>query len=314
MAGGAEAERGVGESKNCGVCRFIRVQTRNYKDTGWVFNKQHNNVIPTSFKAANGMATFCGFVRDYAVTGVSLLSRFYGHLAQKSTEPTQAESATLRKELFEVILSSLVNCGGYFWQSSDVSFLVHVALADMEAKIPGLFGLHTVETVHFGTGSTNGVLLCLPGTRGPLIDKFVRFHEELSKLLLDMEVPELRITGYTNIKGKINSVFTGRVYSYTDSEHIHCKIYVCLELSHTSRTISDVPKCYSASTWPVPSQLRFWCQKFSQDMQTYTIKSFLDVTSCKPAFRGYIQENHPRKLTYTFPDHVVANNVETCAV
>ena len=294
-------------------CRFIRVQTRNYKDSGWVFNKQHNNVIPASFKSSNGMATFCRFASEYALSGTLVLDRFLAHLSSLGgTDPK--DSPTLRREVFQVVLSSLVNCGAYFRLSSDLSFLVHVAMADMESKVPGLFGLHTTETVHFGTGSTNGILLCLPNSRGSLMDKFVAFHRELSQLLLAMQIDELSITGYTNINGKLYSIFTGRVYSYTDSEHILCKIYVCLELSHTSRTISELPKCYSPSTWPIPSQCRFWCEKFSLDMQTHIIDSFLRVASCKPSFRTYIRENYPRKLTYSFPDHEVPSNVETCAV
>jgi hypothetical protein len=188
-------------------------------------------------------------------------------------------------------------------------------MADIDAAIPGLCGEVTLDTIHFGVGSTNGILLCLPNLKGGLMEKFITFHAELYKLLMNLDPLELMITGYIKVDGVIRSIFTRREYSYIDTEHILCKIYVCLELSHTSRTISDKPKCHSSSTWPITQQCRFWSAKFSLSMKQFVLKSFEEIMSAKPEFRTYIKKFYPPKLTYDFPKpDTVSEESNLCAL
>ena len=42
------------------------------------------------------------------------------------------------------------------------------------------------------------------------------------------------------------------MFSMTDTEHICCKLYICIALAHPSHTITDWPTTHSPHCWPIP--------------------------------------------------------------
>jgi hypothetical protein len=174
-------------------------------------------------------------------------------------------------------------------------------MADMDSCIPGVCGDVGIDTIVFGTGSFIGMqLCCMNMKRRPALEKLQAFHDLLVEILLEMSPRMLQITGYAISKaGVLVSIFTGRLFSYIDSEHILCKVYICLQISSSSRTISDAPECFNSFTWPQPEECEFWTARFAAEpMKAFILDTYDALLGDGTMGSTYILDHYPHKLHY----------------
>jgi hypothetical protein len=107
----------------------------------------------------------------------------------------------------------------------------------------------------FGWGSTNGILCLIFPTEtadNPIskAEKARLFHAFLEQHLKDH--PDLaRVCGWKNENGVLVSCHFGLPFSYMDTEHILCKIWLAFIHSHASRNISNSKDIFVAHCYPL---------------------------------------------------------------
>ena len=111
---------------------------------------------------------------------------------------------------------------------------------------------------------------------------------------------DLAMMGYAKTeKGKIYSLLSGRLYSYIDTEHILCKVYVLLTISYPSRTISDNPFCSSSFTWPMAEDHE-WTEEFREEMKRVIIDAYTHRLLEDDQWRQKLMDSYPEQLKYDF--------------
>jgi hypothetical protein len=139
--------------------------------------------------------------------------------------------------------------------------IMHQTIADVERFLPDFAGEVTIESIATGYGSQFGLRVLFSKKSGMDDEKYryllKLFHEELTATMQAMSDTALFCLGYKKRSdGTIVSVFNGRKRSYTDTEHLCCKLYICIVLTHPSRTVSDSPNTHSHFAWPLPPHPR----------------------------------------------------------
>jgi hypothetical protein len=126
----------------------------------------------------------------------------------------------------------------------------------------------------------------------------------------------------------IVSIFNGRKFSYTDTEHIACKLYLCIAYAHPSRTISDEPFTHSDQNWPVPGddESRSWMPRVEQLFKrirqaTTKLGSSADDPYFKNHYSKYLEYNDDefigplgegfRQIVYVNPGDEDGDKVDT---
>jgi hypothetical protein len=282
-------------------------------------NKQHKIVVPESFQRTGkeGLRSMVRFFRNYAcnlndnktICGVRTVEAYLVHIGRKFTtqELTRDSDHWRNRRLvfFRVLLSSLLEVGTFFRRGGGTNFLIHLVMADLESKFPDLCGKVTIDSVFMGSGSLCGIRLCTRHKAGEtLVTRLRWFHGELIKQLLSLSKLELAMMGYKVVGGKLFSIFSHRIYSYIDTEHILCKVYVLLTISYPSRTISDTPRCSSTFTWPIAAGCNYWTEDFRSEMQRYVLDSYERILQKggPKDWREILLDSYPVQLTYDYDD------------
>ena len=279
-------------------------------------NKQHDVVIPDTFKGSGkeGKRAICRFLRSYASNsgvqcGVLSVRKYLQHLGAQSQDAVMGEGTvhwrTRRHYFFQVLQWSLLEAGSHFHVCGGTSFLVHLVMADLESRFPDLCGKVKIETVHMGHGSNVGIRLCSRHmARKSIRERLKWFHGELIKILLALPQNELALMGYVRIDSVLYSLFTGRIYSYIDTEHILCKVYVLLTISYPSRTISESPFCSSSFTWPLTEECGYWTGEFKKEFAEVIVAAYEAKLEQDSHWREHMLQQYPQQLSYDFPQEL----------
>ena len=287
---------------------WLKAQTRMGVDLRSQLNKQHPPVLPDCFLGKlEALEAICRFLTAYASSegsdhGVALVRGYFRYMGEKniSLQPHGGNWEERWSDLFARTLWALASCGGYFFFDSGTHFLVQVIMADVESGIPNLCGMVNLAWMFLGTGSSIGIRLCTRRwAKHPIRIRLQHFHAELKALLMALTWVELSLMGYFEEGGELFSVFTGRRFTYLDTEHILCKVYICLAIAHASRTISNNPTCRSTFTWPISNACVFWTDVFRKEMDKEILQLYLDLPDeARHAVEAMIKEEYPPQLRY----------------
>lgn len=203
-----------------------------------------------------------------------------------------------RKPLTELMINVISQCGDL--QGNDkLKFMVNKAILDVRSVLVNFVTKMTADLIHLGWGSQQG-LDCIQLSRsGTAIARFQFFHHEFYSLLMNKSDEYLHSIGYKKIHlgmvdGEqmdpyIGSLFSGRPYEMCDTEHILCKIWLCVIHSHQSRNLSKAKQMHNNHTWPLPEVLP-WEVHLSPFM-LFMWKHFCKIRS---------EHEYPKKLHFYF--------------
>ena len=152
-----------------------------------------------------------------------------------------------RKLLFDRLKGVISDCGDQM-SNKKLNFVVSKIIADVETVFPEFAGEVTLDTVFHGHGADNGEQCIVFPDGGSMKgrDKFIRIHKGWQELLLSLPEEGRKAFGWkTKIVGDeliLVSIKTGRKYSYVDTEHGLCKLWLIARASHTSRNTAKEVK------------------------------------------------------------------------
>lgn len=221
---------------------------------------QHKAGIPSGFTQKQlGVDNMCNFLAQFFLDNKGMM--FVANYLNKSG----MRGGICRTDLIKVLAKSISDCSTVVEDNDHLRFILHHVVKDVESMIPEFAGEVTLESVHPGYGSEFGIRVLTRTAKGMpnLLKRMKSVHDELLILMTELAKPEvedgntkLLAMGYKYDKQlkHIVSIFNGRKFSYTDTEHIACKLYLCIAYAHPSRTISDEPYTHSDHCWPVPSK------------------------------------------------------------
>ena len=227
--------------------------TRGLKD---FFTKQHHGPVHESLKQKQ-LATqnICrALVKCYRPEG-GAHTRIFQYLLRANGKVKRDVLRSIMAKGFSLCLNGDESC-------AKLLLILHQAIADVEGFLPGFAGEVTLLSVSCGYGSQFG-LRTMFNIKSSFSDnsKYLQLLEKLHTRILDLlgklSRTKLLCLGYVKTKdGKILSLFNGREYSYTDTEHWCCKLYLQTMMSHASRTISDSQNTSVHHAWPLPPHVR----------------------------------------------------------
>jgi hypothetical protein len=165
----------------------------------------------------------------------------------------------LRSVMGKAFAACIEGCGNP--DDAQLMQIMHQTISDVERFLPDFAGEVTIESIATGYGSQFGLRVLFSKNSGMDDKKYLYllkvFHEELTAAMQALGDTALFCLGYKkNDDGTIVSVFNGRKRSYTDTEHLCCKLYISIVLTHPSRTVSDSPNTHSHFAWPLPPHPR----------------------------------------------------------
>lgn len=163
-----------------------------------------------------------------------------------------------RRAMLERLKGCIAHCGDIQGtESGELGFTSSKVLNDLERVFSGLvdpFSLD-LDRLVFGWGSTNGIL-CLKfpteTSDNPLdkTEKAKLFHVFVEQYLKDH--PDLaRVCGWRVENDVLVSGQFGLPFSYMDTEHILCKIWLAVLHSHAARNISNSKDIFVAHCYPL---------------------------------------------------------------
>jgi hypothetical protein len=89
--------------------------------------------------------------------------------------------------------------------------------------------------------------------------KFLRFHQRLQAYLIGQEEDFVTASGWkrvTNVstqEPELVSLYGGSAFSMNDTEHILCKVWLCIMSSHSSRNVSAEKSTFATHCHPLPA-------------------------------------------------------------
>ena len=288
----------------CGYLKFSNKKGKKHRGRAYRRRKfsssfisgQINTAIPDSFSLKNPKK-FCIFLKEFAERLDYLVDSLRDYDGGESTKRMSFLNM-LRNQI-----DGLTKPG----KIKKLNFQLHKAMADVEMIFHGCFGEVTPESIGTGAGGLTGLHILTKNdreTRGKSTAKQLSIlHKKLSDHLSILDDDTLMAMGFTRLKDdRIVSAVTGAEYCATHTEHICCKVYVYCTSVHTSRTISDNPRCWNYYCWPVPgsppweatAQARF--QKVLDAFDRIDAKYRDNLTN--PQGKGYLEENIPPQLRY----------------
>jgi len=163
-----------------------------------------------------------------------------------------------RSAMLNRLMVCIAHCGDLQGtESSELGFTSNKVLSDLERVFSGLVPAFSLELdrLVFGWGSTNGILcLLFPGeTSDNPMDKTAKakaFHVYLEGCLIQHPVLAAAC-GWKVEDGVLVSEHSGVAFSYIDTEHALCKIWLAVLHSHAARNISDSKHIFVAHCYPL---------------------------------------------------------------
>ena len=268
---------------------------------------QHARLVPSKFTDKNN--------------GIDNFSRFVNVFGKRTKDDVKDLSLdrlmesflggdNCRHQMVELLAKELADSTGTKVDKKFV-WLAHKIVADVEMVVHNAFGEVTYESLGFGHGSDFGRQVFVRGRKTPRHkkDQFVQMHSEIEKELLKLDEVKLQACGHQKIGNCIVSSVTGREFSFTDTEHIMCKIYICAISVHPSRTSSNSKEKSSSHCWPM-------CEPHQgmEAVQEEFEKIWTSFEENKSNLRNHIKDNCPPdfdyQVTYFVDPHDVAHLFE----
>ena len=283
-------------------CAFLKTRCRKYKHSLSKFvTEQHKGSIPKKYSESKGLK------------GVDEFSKFLHLLATRESGiatvvqylQDTGNGKVKREELRNVILGAILECSP-LQKDTKLNFILHQVIADVESIFPGFAGDVTINSVGLAFGAKFGIGVMTRTRRGrrTISARLQDIHSEFKEALMEATEDALSCMGYERKFQDVEencgdvvvivSVMTGREFSYTDTEHVSCKVYICIIHSHSTRTISDQPYCHNPHSWPLPGDYSWTTplEPFFQNIRDSFIK--LNVSS-----EGkYLEDHYPSQLHY----------------
>ena len=227
------------------------------------------NAISSLFmKSPRGMENFCSFAEAIATHkehgAPSIVTTMQRH--------QEMDAARLpRREVMDLLMKCINQCSG-IPHGNSLLFMVHRVLLRLESFfVDGIFGQVTVDTIGFGYGSKVGCrVLSYDMQRGSLHGRFLHVHclvmEELKKIDDDMELlRDLIGISYDRDSDEFRCCATGAIIDMSFTEHLCCKVYLCIVYSHPSRNAAQNPYVFSSHCWPLPGMQEWLTMVASQN-------------------------------------------------
>lgn len=267
-------------------------------------SQQHAGSLPATFTNKTARTSFCSFLRRITSEG-------------HPTIVTGLEKSGNDREVLVQCLAMVVSRVAEDIQpGKPLQFIVHQALADVESAFPGFAGEVTYQSLGLGHGSENGLKIMKRMLRkaAPNEEKTnmkrkseqEAFEELHCAIITQMRKMLEYVYETSGVKGvdvlllagwrwdgttfEFVSVLTGRCFSMSDTEHLCCKVYICVVIAHSSRTISKTPHCYAQHCWPVPTE---------QHWAASTEHAFAAIRELYHTFpKGFFKDIYPQQLNY----------------
>jgi len=289
---------------------FLQAHKRKYKHMlSHFMTAQHAGAVHKKFKkGTKGVDSFCKFMKDFATEDHGI-ARVVGYL-KSATDEEKEGGGIVRVELRDLLAKGVADCSPLKAGGKDLSFILHHNIADVESMIPGFAGEVTLDSVGLGFGSTFGIKILTKHitTRMKAIDRLQLIHNEFFQDLLATIKTDphgghtchhLEAMGYTYDpeQKKIFSLFNGREFSLTDTEHVCCKLYVVIAISGPTRTGSEQPCAHNSHCWPLPCDYS-WVEPIQR-----CFRKMKEAYQKLP--RDYLFQNYPAQLKYRVPFYLV---------
>ena len=217
---------------------------------------QHTGMIPVALDSKEKVQRF--FLA--LATAKAGYRRVYNFLrAQGANDKPEIE----RVQLISLLMECIDKCGDVQGEENMLGFMAMKIVGDVDVVFPGYVGPVTVACVVLGAGSSHG-LGCVGGlynateAKGATktSTKFLRFHDRLHKYLLEQEDDFLLASGWKRLVvlgvPKLFSLYSGREFGMGDTEHILCKVWLCIVYSHSSRNIAEEKTPFADHCHPLP--------------------------------------------------------------
>jgi hypothetical protein len=256
-----------------------------------IFSQQHFRTIPKQIRSNNQSLT--AFITNLGSSekGFPLLLRRMKNSRKTGLWPTH-------EELFSWLFDCLRICGEFPAESS-IKFLTMKIIGDVEALFPCFVRRSMNDEVILGWGSQNGLdcVNILQDNEKPFPfthnqEKFVAFHIKLIDFYHSKGENLLQGTGWKIHEGTIVSCVNHRPFSFLDSEHILCKVWLAVIQSQSCRNLSKNPHLFLLHCYPLCDEAS-WLSELKPIMQ-----SILD------RFRQ-LKEEQPTDANFQYPDSLM---------
>ena len=226
---------------------FLIAAASDGKTMAKVISSQHQKAIPK--KIHNSPAHFKTFI-------VAIASSQYGLARVRSM--LKNSSMVTRKDVRDSLLWGFRSCADVLCDDG-IEFLASKSISDVEVLLPEVFGCVTERSIGIGHGSERGGKCinipddAIQGTKlKGRLGRLVAIHWLFVEFLLGAELCFLNSSGWKKVDGEtcfktasgwrklagiIVSLWGGRPYSFADTEHILCKIWLAIVHSHFSRNL-----------------------------------------------------------------------------
>ena len=81
-----------------------------------------------------------------------------------------------------------------------------------------------------------------------------------------------------------------------DTEHILCKVYICVTIRDSSRNVSEEARTSKEYCWPLPPSCDFWVGRLVEQFKTSILDKFQEVIGYNP---GCLLRMYPQDLNYS---------------
>ena len=283
-------------------CAFLKTRCRKYKHTLSMFiTEQHRGSIPKKYnqaKGSKGVDEFSKFLQLFATreSGIATVVQYL---------QDTGKGKVTREQLRNVLLSAILECSS-LQNDKKLNFILHQVMADVESIFPGFAGDVTINSVGLAYGAKFGigVMTRVKKGRKTMTARLQDIHNDFHEAMIEATEDALSCMGYErkhqdregDADGAvlIVSVMTGREFSYTDTEHVSCKVYICIIHSHSTRTISDQPYCHNPHSWPLPGDY-----SWTTSLEPFFKKIRDSFVKLNAATEGkYLEDHYPPQLHY----------------
>ena len=240
-----------------------------------IFSKQHQMMIPKEIRTNHHRLE--EFIGNLSCSSHGFV-RLKKHLIVTSCSVGECISG---EELESRLINCLDSCGDFQGDQERLGFLAGKIIMDVEGFLSGTISYGEKHIPHLGWGSKNGLdCISLKRDDGSAFkattraEKFATFHTHLVDYYTSEENPrEYAISsGWKLNSGRLQSLWGGRPFTKADSEHILCKVWLCVMRSHACRNISRAPRLFSDHCYPLPV-VQPWESTLDPIMDT-TLKAF----------------------------------------
>ena len=263
-----------------------------------LFSKQHQMMIPKEIRTNHHrLEEFIGNL-SCSSHGFVCLKK---HLIATCCSVDECISG---EELESCLINCLDSCGDFQGDQERLGFLAGKIIMDVEGFLSGTISYGEKHIPHLGWGSKNGLdCILLKRDDGSALkataraEKFATFHTHLVDYYMSKENPrEYAISsGWELNSGRLQSLWGGRPFTKADSEHILCKVWLCVMRSHACRNISRAPRLFSDHCYPLPV-VQPWESRLDPIMDT-TLKAFSAMAGdgSLPAYPEVLLFPHERR-------------------